>query len=84
MKIHAYHIVDGPRSGFSLNQPPYGVWEGYDLEIPDHLIAGINQFDEPILTLEGKKYPLGSVLRIWGGKPCLGWYDGKEHRIMLE
>lgn len=83
MKIHAFHIVDGPRSGFSLNQPSYGVWEGYDLEIPDSLICGVNRFDEPILTLNEKRYPLADVLTIDNGKPCLKWYNGTYHKIAL-
>ena len=83
MKIHAYHIPGNP-GGFCLNQPDRGVWEGYDINIPDDIIYGYNMFDEPILTLGGSKYAISQVLSEWGGKPCLRWFDGKEHRMTLE
>ena len=83
MKIKAYHIPGNP-GGYCLAQPDRGVWEGCELQIPDDLISGYNMFDEPILVLDGAKYALSQVLSSWGGKPCLRWFDGREHRMMLE
>ena len=88
MKIHCYHIISGGEHGYAPSHPETGVWEGYDLEIPDELIYGENALGEPILILDGQITPLFGMfgaLSSWGGKPCLRWLNGaKERRLMLE
>ena len=83
MIVHTYHIAGNP-GGFTLYQPDRGVWEGYDITLPDNIFCGYNRLDEPLVSLDGKVYALTTVLSIWGGKPCLRWYNGAERRMMLE
>ena len=85
MKMHIYHIP-GANGGYCLYQPDRGVWEGYEINIPDEVVEGISAFDElPILTLGGQSWHISQVLSSWGGKPCFRWEEGgKERRMMLE
>ena len=59
------------------------VAAAYDLvtvDIPQ--VSGMNEYDEPLLTLDGRDYPLYDVLNTVDDAPALQWYDGQDYNTI--
>ena len=45
-------------------------------------VSGLNEYDEPLLSLNGRDYPLHDVLTTVDDAPALRWYDGQDYHII--
>lgn len=60
------------------------VSEPVTIEIPESFKPWKNEFDQILLTINGKTYFLYEVLYHRAGKPCINWYDGAHsHYVTL-
>lgn len=50
------------------------------VDIPQ--ISGVNEYDEPLVSLDGRDYPLYDVLATVDDAPALRWYDGQTYHII--
>ena len=50
------------------------------VDIPQ--ISGTNEYDEPLVSLHGRDYPLHDVLATVDDAPALRWYDGQTYHII--
>lgn len=50
------------------------------VDIPQ--ISGVNEYDEPLVSLDGRDYPLYDVLATVDDAIVLRWYDGKTYHII--
>ena len=50
------------------------------VDIPQ--ISGMNEYDEPIVSLDGMDYPLYDVLSTVDDAPALRWYDGQTYHTI--
>ena len=81
----SYGVLAHENRNYYSIYPASSVYDNLTLIIPDDLVYGINQMDEPILLLDGTKYVLSDVLTNWGDDPALRWFDGrKEKRLILK
>lgn len=89
MKVKIYCsygvLAHEKRNFYSYFAPASSIYDTLEVEIPDNLIYGMNYLDEPILTLNGMRYPLQKVLTNAGDDPVIRWYDGHHyHTIPLK
>lgn len=50
------------------------------VDIPQ--ISGVNEYDEPLVSLDGRDYPLYDVLATVDDALVLRWYDGQTYHAI--
>ena len=79
----SYNVLAHEKKPFySVHAPASDISEKVAITIPDKVIDGMNEFDEPILKLDGMKYLLSEVLTNAGDAPVLRWYDGHTYKTI--
>ena len=61
---------------YSVHAPASEICDKVEINIPDEIIYGVNEIDEPILLLDGTKYLLSEALTNAGDSPVLRWHNG--------
>lgn len=68
---------------YSYGSPASEIYDEITVELPGYI--GVNDYGEPMVDIDGKRYLLSEVLRNYGDKPALLWYDGRRrHHIFLK
>lgn len=67
---------------YSVHAPASDISEKIEINIPDEIIRGTNEYGEPILMLDGMKYLLSEALTNAGDKPVIRWYNGNTHKTI--
>lgn len=60
--------------------PAAAAHDRLTVDIPQ--FSGMNEYDEPLVTLDGMDYPLHDVLATVDDAPALRWYDGQTYHII--
>lgn len=61
--------------------PASVVYDRVMVDIPQ--VVGMNVYNEPIVSLDGRDYPLQAVLTAVDYAPALRWYDGQGYRFVI-
>ena len=70
------------RPVYSIHVPAGEIHDKEEINIPDEIILGKNEFDEPILLLDGMKYLLSEALTNAGDKPVIRWHNGQTYKTI--
>ena len=60
--------------------PASAAHDRVTVDIPQ--VIGMNEYDEPLVSLDGRDYPLHDVLATVDDAPALRWYDGQDYHII--
>ena len=67
---------------YTYHAPVSEVYDRVTVDIPQ--VIGMNEYDEPIVSLEGMEYPLQDVLTTtMDGELALRWYDGQFYYDLI-
>ena len=79
----SYNVLAHEKKPFySVHAPASDIFEKVEITIPDEIIDGLNDCNEPILILDGMKYLLSEVLTNAGESPVLRWYNGHGYNAI--
>lgn len=60
--------------------PAAAAHDRVTVDIPQ--VSGMNEYDEPLVSLDGRDYLLHDVLATVDDAPALRWYDGQTYHII--
>ena len=66
---------------YTYHAPVSEVYDRVAVDIPQ--VIGMNEYDEPLVSLDGMDYPLHDVLDTMYDEPALRWYDGQSYHDVI-
>ena len=66
---------------YTYFNPASDVYDRVTVDTPQ--VVGMDEYDEPLVSLDGDVYPLQDVLTTVDSEPALRWYDGQDYRVVI-
>lgn len=66
---------------YTYHAPVSEVYDRVTVDIPQ--IIGMNEYDELLVSLDGREYLLQDVLTTMYDDPALRWYDGQGYHDVI-